>query len=524
MPSIQVIGGPIHTLLPEGRTVVGRDGVCDIVLPRRSVSRRHACFICRDGDVFVEDLDSNNGTYVNGTRITETTRLADNDRINLYDVPLRFFAADVATRSNHETLEDVDEFRRTNDAERRLELVLELGRRLGSTLQIAEILPRVLDVLFRVFPQTDNGEILLVDDRGRLVPQAMKHGRGDDSSIVTITPETPELALRVFTTGDPERVVEAGDDESVLDAAEGAVSICTPITGPSDGPAGVILLASASANDGFDDSDLDLLTVIGLQAGQAIENARTHERLLATEQQRMQMATAHDVQSSILPRRRPDFEGYEFYDHYTPADAVGGDYFDYIRLTPTHVVVTIGDVCGKSLPAALHMAQLARDVRHALNSAPSLKTAMRLLNAATIEREGGLITFATCLLDTENHTASFTSAAHPLPLRRRNGEVAPVFDLDRGGLPLGIEPDVDWHVATIDIEPGDEFLFITDGVTDQFNDQRQWFGQECVTAAVRAAPAGVANIVEQVLAEVEAFRGSWPRSDDRCLVAFSRLA
>lgn len=523
MPSLRVIGGPVFRVPHEGQIDIGRDGICDIVLVRRSVSRQHARITGTGEGHFVEDLDSNNGTFLNGDRVIKRTRIRDGDRINLYDVPLQFCEAEIDDASTDKT-DDELHIGRSLDAERRLELVLDLGRRLCSTLSVEEILPRVLDMLFRVFPQSVNGEILLADEQGRLVPRATKQGREDDSSLVTIVPSVSELALRVFETGAPELATGIRDESSVLEAHDPDSSICAPLTGPALGPVGVAILEAEEDAPPYDGHDLELLAVICMAAGQAVENSRTHESVLQLERKRVQVEAARDVQRSILPRSRPCVPGYRFADHYKAADAIGGDHFDYPVLSENLIAVTIADVCGKGLSAALTMAQFSRDVRHALASAGSVKTAVRWLNQFVFDSSSMLVTFSLCLVDTTAHTLSVISAGHPLPLLRRGRSVSPAIPLERGGYPLGVDPSAEWRVTTRPIEPGDTFVLVTDGILEQFDDRQRPFGNPRLIEVVGGSSETVEGLVEDIVNDVDRYRGAMPQTDDRCVIAFQRAA
>ena len=205
MAQLQILKGDApgkqHALTAD-RMVIGRQSDCDIVLDSNSVSRRHAEVVADGGAFFVEDLGSRNGTYVNGRKIEGRTRLAENDRIKICDMLLTFHDQPPAAEAEEEADElaitlseeeggstitstlDVASGSRLGleaNADIKLKAIVEISRNLSTTLKVQELLPKIVDHLFKVFPQADRGFILLEDESTkRLVPKAVKHRRGTD--------------------------------------------------------------------------------------------------------------------------------------------------------------------------------------------------------------------------------------------------------------------------------------------------------------------------------------------------------
>ena len=98
MPSLVILGPPARgaqfPINPKRDAVIGRDGVCDVVLLKRTVSRRHARIFFDGKNYLIEDLRSSHGTFVNGQRVDAPVKLSDGDQINVYDVPALFSISD----------------------------------------------------------------------------------------------------------------------------------------------------------------------------------------------------------------------------------------------------------------------------------------------------------------------------------------------------------------------------------------------------------------------------------------------
>src|SRR5262249_42454264 len=150
---------------------------------------------------------------------------------------------------------------------------------------------------------------------------------------------------------------------------------------------------------------------------------------------------ARKVQLGFLPQTLPDVAGYEFYSHYSPAQTVGGDYYDFVNLPGGRVAVVLGDVAGKGVPAALLVAKLSSEVRFCLLTVPNLAQAVCLLNEQMIH--GGLgdrfVTLAIMVIDPVANVATIVNAGHMSPklYRSSTGELSDAVSLDDTGVPIG---------------------------------------------------------------------------------------
>jgi serine phosphatase RsbU (regulator of sigma subunit) len=534
--------------------VVGRDSICDISLPMRTVSRRHARFGRDKQGFYVEDLGSVNGTFVNGQALEGRGRLAHLDRIRIGQNVFQFFEA----MADEQTVTiDVSELREARGGQRsepveeqhssqhivssldassaggeRLELnpqaklraVLDISRSVGSSLDMDDVLPRILDSLFRIFPQTDHGYILQAPRVGApLEPIAIKH-RNSDSD--TISPLGGPIVARVMTEGTAFLSSPQADEDSVLSVAPTSV-MCAPLMGPAKTPLGVIHLDTSNAGKPFDQNDLDVLVAVATMAGQAVEYARMHSDILELDRQKRDLATAQDVQLHFLPQKPPERAGYKFFDYYRAAATVAGDYYDYIRLPDGRLAIALGDVAGKGVPAALLMARLCSEVRYSLLTTTSAAEAANLLNAQLVGhlRSGRFITFILMVLDTQRHEVQIVNAGHSPPLLRARGsrEVRAVAS-EEADIPLGISSEVKYKQVTLKLEPGSLLLCYTDGVNEALSQTDEVYGNERVRAVLTAAPDDAVHVGRALVADVRRFAGGRRQSDDICVISIGRTA
>jgi serine phosphatase RsbU (regulator of sigma subunit) len=518
-------------------TVIGREGFCDLVLTKRTISRKHARVFFNGEHYVIEDLGSTHGTFLNGQRLSAPRVLSDGDRINIFDVPVVFCRTNgviegetseftlSATQAAGFTLPAADAPRSsvTSAPGGRLQNLQAVTRSLGSSLTLDEIFPRVLDLLFSMFPQATVGEIQVVDDCGKLSPVAMKHGRLDDSSVITRVPVGNDLARRVFESRQRLlKTVEACDKESILDD-EGSCILCVPIIGPSQVGLGTILLESADVHRGFTQDEVELLETIGILTGQAIEYSQAHQTLLQLDQTQRDLQLARQLQTRMLPHQRPSIPGYDFASHYTPADSVGSDFYMWDTLPNDRVVLAVADACGRSLPAALLMAQFSSELRHCLATAETFREAMASLNRFVYRMNEGYITLCLCLLDSRTHVLTVMNAGHLSPrCRRYSTGTVDLLEPMPSSLPLGLENRGSFHSRQTTLHPGDEVFLLSDGLIEAMAPNNCLYGTDRFDAVIARSQSSLTQRINEVVADVTQFRAGRRLSDDCCLIGFSR--
>lgn len=512
--------------------MIGRSGFCDIVLNKRSVSREHARIFERNGQYFITDLGSNNGTFVNGQAIHEPITLQDGDRINLFDVPLVFYLYDEIVAPSlapiaptHSPVPIPVATPVGNSSiwlQSRLNSLVDIAHSLGSSLKVDEILPNILDILFLMFPQAVNGEILLLDSDQRLAPRANKHGRDDDSAILTVVPYNREPAQKVLKSFRG-LVVDWGDDagDSVLES-DFTSTMYVPMIGSTRTPHGVIVLETEDSTSRFTEEDLNLVTGVATIAAQAIGYAHAHELVIGNEITHHHLDTARQIQLRMLPKECPQVPGYSFAHYYSAAQTIGGDAYLYHTLPDQRIVFGVADASGKGLPACLKIVEFNTELRHCISTAPSLKSAMEYLNRFVCQSNEGFITFCLAILDPKRHTLSIVNAGHPLPLLRQASGVVTAQGAGRVSFPLGLVPDETYHPLTIPFEVGDELVIFSDGLTEAFDIDDRLYGNDRLLSALSPPMADVQQRVQSIVNDVEHFRRGRKPSDDLCIVVASR--
>jgi serine phosphatase RsbU (regulator of sigma subunit) len=541
--------------LTADETVVGRDHFCDIVLRNHTVSRQHARIVRTADGFFIEDLSSLNGTYLNGRRLEGRTPIKDQDRIHLYEVVTIFHAGSPPTAEPgdvEETLADVplpeelakrvpaaarpvlapavQETASDATSQTRFRAALKMSLDLEGSGDVDQILPKILDSLFEIFPQSARGYILLEEGTdGHLVPRAIKHRKSEAGHSMTFGPISRKMALHVMSTAEAilmdDAPADAQEDNQSVIEMHSLSMICAPLMGPSRRPLGIVYLDTTDARSRFVQADLDVLAGVASIAGQQVEAAGARREGTPGGTYQRQLGTAKQVQLQFLPQSRPVVAGYRFYDYYQPADEVGGDYFGYIPLSDGRLALAIGDVAGKGVSAALLMAHFCSEVRYCLAASATPAEAVEQLNqdlsSETLNYH--FVTFALCVLDPVNHKLSVVNAGHLPPLRRRDGTVESLGG-NESGLPLGCDAKRTYKQIDLVFEPGDTIVLYTDGISDAMNAEGSVYGSQRIRAAIQGASGNVEDVGRALLDDVRRFIRGRLQSDDICLVCFARDA
>jgi sigma-B regulation protein RsbU (phosphoserine phosphatase) len=257
-----------------------------------------------------------------------------------------------------------------------------------------------------------------------------------------------------------------------------------------------------------------------------IEQARLRaeaeeKKRLQAENERMErdLTLARDIQVGLLPAAPLVHGPWDVYGRLVPARQVGGDSYDFLPIDGTRLAVTIADVSGKGVPAAILMSNLQATLRAYCDGSRPIPELMAHVNRRTAAAASGgkFITLFYAEIDHAAHRLRYSNAGHNFPLlRRADGSLEELGD---GGLLLGLFPDATYEAGDVPFGPGDSLLLFSDGIPEANDTRGAQFGDERLAAlwrelAGRPAPEALARIYE----EVERFRGSAAPSDDMTAV------
>ena len=239
----------------------------------------------------------------------------------------------------------------------------------------------------------------------------------------------------------------------------------------------------------------------------------------AAAQQAREWAAARRMQESLLPSVLPQLPGYSVAASWQPMQAVGGDWYDVVRLSDDHLAFGIGDVTGKGLPAALLMANMQALIKAretvGLNPAQLCAEVNQAL-CRNVEA-GKFVTFFYARLDLPSGQLIYTNAGHNPPLLIRQDGTA--LRLELGGVLLGAFPDWLYEQGEVELLPGDRLLCYTDGVTEATNAAGEEFGEDRLLVWAQAHRHLTPQLMQQdLLAVIAAFHAGQVNDDATVLV------
>jgi sigma-B regulation protein RsbU (phosphoserine phosphatase) len=248
--------------------------------------------------------------------------------------------------------------------------------------------------------------------------------------------------------------------------------------------------------------------------------AADRDRLVALERD---LKIASSIQRSFLPAAPPPDDGrssFAVHAAMIPAQAVGGDFYDYFPLDDCRLGVVIGDVAGKGVPAALLMAVTRTLLRACATRDDTPGACLEEVNRLLLRDTSAdrFVTLFYGVLDAQKGELRYANAGHNPPLLlHTDGTVEP---LPGGGLVVGLVPKTTYETRTVRIEPGDRLFLYTDGIPEAMDARRKQFSAERMETVLR--DSGAANpeeLIGRVVESVRQFAAGAPQSDDLTALA-----
>jgi len=266
----------------------------------------------------------------------------------------------------------------------------------------------------------------------------------------------------------------------------------------------------------------DDLVATNVQLRQVNRELMTRNREL---EQGMEMA--HKLQEALLPQKYPDIKNILFCHKYTPADAIGGDFFEIIDLGQDRVALFLSDVSGHGVRAALVTSAVKALLDNVEMEGKSPGEILCEINSRFRAVLGHMApqVFATgflMIIDGANRTLRVANAGHPNPLliRKDDMTVTPVMDEEKGGPALGFISAPHYEIGERQLKKRDIVLGFTDGIYEVRNPNDEYYGIERLTSLIeqnaRLIPR---DLIQKIVTETEAFMGTRRWVDDICLVA-----
>lgn len=402
--------------------------------------------------------------------------------------------------------------RELRDRREEIGLLTFISQTLGSVIRLDEaaavILGKLVDVtgadratLWSHVPEND--ELRLLATRGRADPAVRSVAVANPASLVAHVWRAQEPVL-----AGPEPGAMEGLPAAVRQGFEGHALLAVPVTyAPPEGTprrVGVLNLVGAPGDPSFTSTDRELVAAIASQVGAALENGRLVREELTRERLRAELRLAHDLQLRLLPDPGAFDDLFDVAARCDPADSVGGDFYQLVRLPGRRLGVLLGDVSSHGISAALVMAQLMGAASLVAPVADDPGTVLRRLRdqvAPELEEAGMLVTVFYGVLDAGDGTLRYANAGHPHAFLLRGRSARRLGALDR---PVGTPGDGRFDDRVVALEEGDRLLLFTDGLFEG-SERAPFRGEAAVTAAATEEGGSAREVLEAVFGYAAGF-------------------
>ncbi len=403
--------------------------------------------------------------------------------------------------------------------------VVDFGRRVARTLTRSEILDLFLDRCDQLL----HPAFVVVYLRNNGSDPALTRTVGNAPSAPASFTADSFLGRYLTRFRAPLQVeyLDASWERPNLDAESRALislpglAVCVPIAAP-DRLLGLVLLGQKMSGLVYRAADTELLETLADQLALVIENADLIQSSIEQERLKSEVMLAREIQQALLPGTPPHVLDTHIVGQMVSSLEVGGDYFDYFALDDERLVVAIGDVSGKGIPAAMLMASLQAVFKNrTLKGGLAPAEVNAELNDYLVEhaKPGQFASFFCGILNVGRSTLTFSSAGQCPALLVTDRYID---RLGNGGMVLGATRSQRYVEGTVAFRPGDLLLLYTDGVTEQRSPTGEFYGEDRLVQFLRAnrnlPPDGLQNaLLEEILAY-----GGGTQEDDITSVIVSR--
>lgn len=522
-------------------TGIGRASKNPIQIVDATVSKDHA-EIRRDGDTWmIHDLDSRNGTRVNGVEVKGTAPIEAGDRIEIGHVPLRLSAEHPSppTRlSDSAALRSSIKIKATQFlgptpvpgsgvkgavGGQLVHLLADAGRLLVLPRPLKETCDEILQIVEKAVPAARLILLLKQANGGEPVQIAARYmgGRAGEPLVLSraIMKTVLEENTSVITTDATEDPRFREQMSIVAQAVHSAMAV------PLFDNEKVLGLLYADLNSPimtYNQEHLEILTLVANMAAVKITNGRLLEQEQEQARVRQELATAVGIQRSLLPADAPQVTGYAFNAFLETCHEVGGDLYDFASTSDGKVYFMLGDVSGKGMGAALLMSSVIASARVLYDACPDPGELVTRLSAM-LHRSTESKHFVTAFigrLDPASGEIQYVNAGHPAPFVV---SAAGTKGLEANGVPLGVLPMFPYSVEKVTLDPGSFLAVFSDGIPEAQRGE-EFFEDARVETSLREAfqLGDVEAMSKKVIADVAAFVAGSPRSDDITLLLVQR--
>jgi sigma-B regulation protein RsbU (phosphoserine phosphatase) len=371
-------------------------------------------------------------------------------------------------------------------SEKTIKTLVEAVGRISSSLDLSEVLNTILDSLKELIGYSA-AVVCVVDSKTGAIHELKSRGYPMAPAGGDFLESGQGIIGWVIEHAKGEIVCDVGKDKRYVKARpETRSEIAVPIIRADGKVIGAINL-EADWVDGYDEHDLELLTMFASLAASAIDHTLLYREVMRQREAESELKLARTVVESLLPRAFPLIEGFDIAGATIPMRDIGGDYYDFLDSLTDRLAVIIADVSGKGLAAALIMVSFRAYIQATIINEFAMRVVMARVNRLIYQTTLGdrYITTFYGLIDPEHKRLLYINAGHNPPLLLHADGSSEL--LKDGGLPLGVFENSRYSESVVNFRPGDILVLYTDGVTEAWNRKEETFGIERLERVVRQA-------------------------------------
>jgi sigma-B regulation protein RsbU (phosphoserine phosphatase) len=359
---------------------------------------------------------------------------------------------------------------------------------MGAVVTSIHEIGAVLSVAMEMALRLVNGEVgsILLDEGGHLSSQI---SWGVKDSLINGLKYHDELDLVSYCFEHREPVIQTDLGARSEEGLRVDSVICQPIQ-TAQRCFGLILILNKADGSNYTDEDREILEMLMNFVAVAIDNSMLMKEKLQRLKIEQEMVIAKQIQETILPANINAIKGAEIGAIYFPAQDVGGDFYDVIKIDESSFIVVMGDVSNKGVPAALIMSAAAAIIKSTIIADPEISVSdlaektNNLLSTEIIKDREMFVTLFFCRFDTGSGKLSYCNAGH-IPGMLWDSKEKRVVSLPEGGPIIGQFPGISYRQGERSVGGGDRLLLFTDGLTEAADKDDQLFGMERVENVFR---------------------------------------
>ncbi|HQI41129.1 MAG: hypothetical protein B6D44_08800 [Ignavibacteriales bacterium UTCHB2] len=413
---------------------------------------------------------------------------------------------------------------RLKSAVEELSILNDIATAVASTQSLDQITNLIVKKCVKHL-KSEQGSIQLVDEKDFVNPFHTMIRVQDSQRDIQPMRFNQQISNLILSNKKPILINEFHHDEKIFLQNSAEIKIRSLLSVPmiiKGKMIGILSLFNKESESGFTETDQRLLSIIATQSANVIENSRLFEEEKKLMQIQQEIQVASEIQKNLLPKEIPSIEGYDIYAVNIPAREVGGDYYDFIKISETKTAIALGDVSGKGLPASMLMANLQATLRGQLlfcNCAKDcIKRANYMLYKSTDTSK--FVTLFFGILDTENHTLTYCNAGHNEPVFLQRDKKN---KLDKGGMLLSVFEQIEYEEEEILFSKGSTLVVFSDGITEAMNKSNEEFGEERLYNLIeRRVALSSQQLAMEILSDVKNYSAGVPQFDDITLMIIKR--